>query len=314
MTGRRRGGPALALGAAGISGVAVFLNSYGTAAFGKGNAALYTTAKNAVAAVILLCLTVALARHRRDVVVTRPQHPREWLGLAAVAVVGGSVPFVLFFEGLSRVTPSDTVQAAFLQKTLVVWVALLAVPLLRERLGVAHWAAVALLVVGQATMVNGGVGALLHASWGGGEWMVLAATLMWSVEVVIVKRLLRTLSPWTVGLTRMAVGSVLRLAWTTRQGGPGRLAHLDPAEWGWVLLTGAILAGYVTTWFAALARAQAVDVTAVLVVGAVVTAALGAAVQGVSLRPQLSGLAMVVAGALFMAAAMTRRRAGRTVG
>ena len=50
-------------------------------------------------------------------------------------MIGGSVPFVLFFEGLAR---AEATQAAFIQKTLVVWVALLAVPLLRERFGVPH--------------------------------------------------------------------------------------------------------------------------------------------------------------------------------
>ncbi len=307
MNGPRRGGLTLALCTAGISGVAVFLNAYGVKAFG--NASLYTTAKNTVAAVVLLLVATAIATQARGRVLTRPRRTREWLGLAVVAVVGGSVPFVLFFEGLSRATST---QAAFLQKTLVVWVALLALPLLRERLNVAHWAAIALLVVGQATMA-GGVGRLAHMSWGGGEWMVLAATLMWSVEVIVVKRLLGSLTSWTVGLARMVAGSVLLLAWTARNGDITRLARLDSSEWGWVLLTGVILAGYVATWFAALARAQAVDVTAVLVVGAVVTAALSAAVQGVSLRPQLSGLAMVVAGVLLVSAEMTRRRATVTL-
>ena len=48
---------------------------------------------------------------------------------------------------------------------------------------------------------------------------------------------------------------------------------------GWVLATGVLLACYVGTWFAALARAQAVDVTAVLVLAAPITAGLSAAVE-----------------------------------
>jgi drug/metabolite transporter (DMT)-like permease len=74
------------------------------------------------------------------------------------------------------------------------------------------------------------------------------------------------------------------------------LVGLDAEQLGWVLLTGLLLAGYVGTWFAALARAQAVDVTAVLVVGAVVTAVLSSVVDGTSLVPQLAGLTMVAAG------------------
>jgi hypothetical protein len=85
-----------------------------------------------------------------------PRGPAQWAGLAAVAIVGGSVPFILFFEGLARVTSTD---AAFIQKTLVIWVALLAVPLLRERIGPWHLAAIAALVWGQA-ILGGGIGGI----------------------------------------------------------------------------------------------------------------------------------------------------------
>jgi drug/metabolite transporter (DMT)-like permease len=78
---------------------------------------------------------------------TRPVGARQSLGLAVVGVVGGSAPFVLFFEGLSQASSTD---AALLQKTLVLWVVLLAVPLLHERLGWSQAAAVGLLLVGQA--------------------------------------------------------------------------------------------------------------------------------------------------------------------
>ncbi len=63
-----------------------------------------------------------------------------------------------------------------------------------------------------------------------------------------------------------------------------------------MLVTGLLLAGYVGTWFAALARAQAVDVTAVLVLAAPVTAGLSAAVNGTALAPQVVWLALVVVG------------------
>ena len=56
------------------------------------------------------------------------------------------------------------------------------------------------------------------------------------------------------------------------RGAAADLLALTAAQWGWALLTGLLLTAYVATWYAALARAQAVDVTAVLVFGAVVTA------------------------------------------
>ena len=300
-TGTR--GMQLALVTAGISGVAVFLNSYGVKTFD--DAATYTTAKNTVAALALVAVVGVLSASSSGRVVSRPSGPRQWAALALIGVVGGSVPFLLFFEGLSR---ASSVEAAFLHKTLVIWVALLAVPLLSERVGPLQWGAIGLLVLGQASLA-GGVTAPLRMPWGAGELMVLAATLCWAVETVLAKRLLAGTSSWTVALARMCFGSVVLVGWAVLRGEASGLVALDAEQLGWVLLTGLLLAGYVGTWFAALARAPAVDVTAVLVLGAVVTAALSAVVDGTSLGPQLAGLTMVAAGGALVVAG-TRRTPG----
>ncbi|MFC5175377.1 DMT family transporter [Nocardioides taihuensis] len=287
MTTRRRTGILLALVTACVSGVSVFVNSYGVAAFG--NPTAFTTAKNLVAAAILV---VAVAAGRSyGVRLTRPQGGRQWVALTAVGVIGGSVPFVLFFEGLAR---STSPQAAFLHKTLVLWVALLAVVVLGERLQWGHWVAIGLLVVGSVGLAGGTPSAL-----GAPELMILAATLLWAVEVVIAKRLLGSLSSWTVGVARMTLGSVVLLAWVAMRGNLSLLTSLTAEQVGWVLLTGALLATYVSTWFAALQRAQAIDVTAVLVLAAPLTAALSAAVDGVPL--QVGWIVVLVAGGTLAA-------------
>ncbi len=298
MNTTRRTGLLLAFGTACISGVAVFLNSYGVKAFG--NASTYTTAKNVVAALVLILLVGAMAARRPGTVLTRPSRPRQWAGLGVVGVFGGAVAFLLFFEGLARASSTD---AAFLHKTLLVWVALLALPLLGERLGAIHVVAIALLVVGQIGLAGG-----VTTLFGQGQLMVLGATLVWAGEVVIAKKLLADLSSWTVGLTRMGVGSVVLVAWTLLRGQGAALTALTGTQWMWVLLTGVILAGYVSTWFAALSRAPAVDVTAVLVVGAVITALLAAVVKGAPLVPQLGWATLILAGAALVALPLSRRR------
>ncbi|SDP19097.1 Uncharacterized membrane protein [Nakamurella panacisegetis] len=280
----RRAGLMLALVTAVISGIAIFLNAYGVKAIG--NATVYTTAKNAVAAAVLC--GVAVGGRGRGVTVDRPRGPRQWWRLLAVGVIGGSVPFVLFFEGLARASSN---QAAFLNKTLVLWVAVLAAAVLKERLQVWHWIAIGLLLVGQAGLSGG-----FTASMSSGELMILAATLLWAVEVVVAKRLLGSLTSWTIGLARMGFGSVVLIGWVLATGSGRVLLTMDTSQWGWVLLTGVILAGYVATWFAALARAKAVDVTAVLVLAALITAALNAVVHRAPLGPQLGWLLVVAAG------------------
>jgi drug/metabolite transporter (DMT)-like permease len=283
-----------------VSGVAIYTNGHAVRRF-DGSAG-FTTAKNIVAAAALGVLLAALTGRRSDGGWTPPRTRGARLGLVAVGVVGGSVPFLLFFEGLSRATSTD---AAFIHKTLVVWVAVLAVLVLRERLGWPHLAAITALVAGQALLTDD----LAGLGLGSGEALVLAATLMWSVEVVIAKRLLGSLSPLTVGVSRMALGAVVLAGWLAVTGQLGELLTYSTSQWAWILLTGLLLTGYVATWYAALARAQAVDVTAVLVFGAVVTAALAGVLDGVPLRPDLPGLVLVAAG---VAAVALRPRARPT--
>jgi drug/metabolite transporter (DMT)-like permease len=285
-------GVALAFATAVISGVSIYVNAHAVKHFS--DATVYTTAKNAVAGVLLLALALA-----PRATVRRPRHERRApLGLVAVAIVGGSVPFVLFFEGLAR---AEATQAAFIQKTLVVWVALLAVPLLKERVGPPHALAVVLLVVGQAALA----GNLGTVAFGSGEAMILAATLLWSVEVVLAKRLLGGFDPRTLGAARMGLGTIVLVAWLAVTGKAGDLGGFDGAQWRWILLTGLLLTGYVGTWYAALARAQAVDVTAVLVFGAVVTAFLAGAADGAPV--DVAGTALVTAGTALAAWLALRR-------
>jgi drug/metabolite transporter (DMT)-like permease len=296
---RRTAGVALALVTACISGVSIWVNGHAVSHFADATA--YTTAKDAVAGLLLVVLAVSWPA--RGAAPLEPIAGRKRaLGLAAVAVVGGSVPFVLFFEGLKR---AEATQASFIQKTLVVWVALLAVPLLKERVRAPHLLAIALLVAGQAWLA-GHAGRL---AFGEGETMILTATLLWAVEVVLVKRLVAGIPPRVLAAARMGLGTLLLVGWLTVTGRAAALGAFDAAQWRWVVLTGLLLTGYVATWYGALARAQAVDVTAVLVLGAVITAALSGAFDGAAVNPV--GIVLVGLGAgLAAALALRRREAG----
>lgn len=307
----RRRGLALAGLAACISGVAVFVNSYGVKQYG--NATAYTTAKNAIAALAIAAVVVVGGRRRArpgTAIERATEDPlprrRTAFGVVVIAVIGGSVPFVLFFEGLARASAKD---AAFLQKTMVVWVAILATVVLKERLGWGHVAAIAALIVGQA---------LLGVRFdtlrpGGGELMILVATLLWSVEVVVAKRLLAGLDARVLALARMGLGSVLLLVWL---GLTGQLRDVVPSSTGaalWLLATGVILGAYVLTWYASLARAGAIDVTAMLVFAVVITAFLDDAFKGVALAPQWAGLVTITCGCIAFALVSATLRRPRPV-
>lgn len=291
----RTGGLRLAVLAMTISGFAVFLNGYGVRAWAdSGGAATYTAIKNMTAAVVLLVVFFALARRETGPTEWRPTRASQWMKLGLVGVIGGSVPFLLFFEGLARASSEN---AAFIHKTLIIWVALLAVPILKEKVSVWHLGALVLLVVGH-TLLVGGLGGL---SLGAGELMMLGATQLWAVEVIVVKRLLAELPPATVVVARMGFGAVILVGYGLITGAFRALAGIGVAQWAWVLVTGLVLSAYVSCWYAALARIQAVDVSAVIVGGAVITALLQTGVRGLPV-PSPVGLAMLASGAVMVVA------------
>ena len=268
-------GIGLAAAAAMISGVSVWVNSYGVSQVP--DAILYTTLKNAVAAALLVGLLLAI-RARGAAAATDEPTARLSRGTAAalvlIGIFGGGLAFILFFSGLAQATASG---AAFIQKTLFIWVALLAVPLLGERLGWLQIGALGALLAGQALLTPPRA-----IAWGTGETMIAAATLIWAAEVIVARRLLRSgaVTAPVFGVARLGIGLIVLAGIVAIGGHLAAAGAIAPAGWGLVGLTGLLLAAYVATWFAALQRAPATVVTSVLVAAAIITAILQSLAAG----------------------------------
>ncbi|MDE3146711.1 MAG: DMT family transporter [Acidobacteriota bacterium] len=301
-----------------VSGVSIFVNSYGVK--DVPSPLVYTTAKNLVAAALLIAAWYGGARARRQReragagvrgprAVTSPRSMatatsvRRWLALAYVGVVGGGLAFVLFFDGLAR---SDPAAAAFWRDTLVLEVALFAVLILKERIRWWNLLALALLVGGEVA-ATGGVG---HLAARPGEIDVMASSALWAIEVIVARWLLRDTSPSMVASTRMGVGTLTLLVVVGASGHWNQLTTLDARQLTWIAATGALLALYVATWMTALARTRALDVTSVLVGAALITWVLQE-VAGGARAPSGVGVTLIATGTLLTLAAnsaMDRRR------
>jgi drug/metabolite transporter (DMT)-like permease len=293
-----RWGVILAAATALISGVSIFVNGFAVKQLP--DPAVYTTLKNGLAAAVLVVLALATVRRGQVRAIDR----RSWGWLVAIGIVGGSVPFVLFFTGLAQASAPS---AAFIHKTLFIWVAMLAVPFLGERLGLAQVGALGVLLAGQVLVLTpSGV------VWGAGETMIAIATLLWAVETIVAKRVLRTVPSGVVAAGRLGIGLVVLGGYLVVTGKLGVVAALTVPQLGWVALTAILLSGYVATWFAALQRAPASLVTAILVLGAPVTATLQAIqAGGLPALPTLAGQGLIVAAALALALpVLAPRRAG----
>lgn len=278
-------GVALATATALISGVSVFVNGLIVKEFA--DPVVLTGARNVLVGLVLVAALAATGG-----IAAARALPRRDLGwLVVIAIIGGSVPFILFFSGLAQAGGPG---AAIIHKTMFVWVAMLAVPLLGERLGLAQVIAMGALLIG--TLLVGPTGGL---GVGQGELLILAATVLWAIEVVVVRWLLSTtaVSSTLAATARMALGAIGILGFLAVTGRIGGLAALT--SWQWLLIagTGVLLLGYVTTWYAALQRAPATLVSAILVGGAVVTAVLTVVRTGTLPAPDVeTGLVLMALG------------------
>jgi drug/metabolite transporter (DMT)-like permease len=272
----------LALTTALISGVSIFVNKFAVTEIH--DPILFAGVKNGLVAVILLGVLVAYKKRAEVRVLTIPQ----WTRLGLIGLVGGALPFALFFTGLAM---TGAVQGALIHKTLFIWVALLAVVFLRERLSALQWLGVSTLFASNLV-----VGGFQGFSFNMGELLILAATLLWAVENVLAKRALADLSSLTVVSGRMVFGALFLFAYLAVTGRVGGIVDLTVTGVLWTLLTAVFLLGYVVTWYAALKLAPASYVAALLVPATLVTNVLSAVfVTGILTGPQaLSGALMVV--------------------
>jgi drug/metabolite transporter (DMT)-like permease len=278
-------GIGLAVVTALISGVSIFVNAFAVKQLP--DPAVYTTLKNGIAALLLIGLAAAAVKPADLRAISRP----SWTKLLVIGVIGGSVPFILFFTGLAQASAPS---AAFIHKTLFVWVALLAVPFLGERLGLLQLGALGVLLAGQALIIKpAGI------VWGSGETMIAAATLLWAVESIIARRVLHAVPSPVVGAARLGFGLVVLVGYLAVSGKLGSIASLSSAQWAWAVGTGLLLSGYVASWFAALKRAPASVVTAILVLGAPITAGLQAIQTGaLPAAPALAGHLLIAVAAI----------------
>ena len=283
--GRRNAwfGYTFAILAAVISGVSVYVNSLGVKTFS--DAILYTTLKDGVVGIILLSPLLISPGWRAEY---RSLPPKTWGWMIALALTGGSIPFALFFSGLKLTTAATGAVVNHFQFVLV---AIFAVIFLKEKIRPALWAGFAVLLIGTQLGTN------LHAlKWNYGAVLIAASTVLFAIDFVIAKHLLKGLSTLMVMSARMTLGTAMLFVYLAVLGRLGPITHLKTAQIQFVLVTGLILLAFVVFTFTAIRHAS---VSAVLAIGAaspIITTLLQVGITGkIHLLPaDILGLAILL--------------------
>ncbi len=280
-------GLGLVLATAVVSGVSTFVNIYAVAGT---NSDAFVTVRNLAVAGMLVPFAL-LAAVRRPT--ASPLRAGDWARLATIGLVGGAIPFLLFFHGLELATAEGgATTASFLYRTLFLFATVFAWVFLKERF---RWEIVlgaVLLLAGSYLLLS-----LKSVVWTDGSIYVLAATVLWAGEYTISKRTLRDVPASTVGLGRMGFGGLFLVAYLTLTAQWGSAASFTGAQWAWVAISAVLLTAFVATWYSGLARVDLSLATAVLVAGYPVTWLLAVGLRGeIVLAASVAGTVAVAFG------------------
>ncbi len=275
-----------------ISGVSIFVNKFGVS---FSNPFVFTFIKNAIVALLLFSI-IMLFRNFKDL---RGLQLRDWAILAAIGLIGGSIPFLLFFKGLSITTSA---KAAFIHKTMFIYIGLLAFLFLKERFTKTAVLGAGLLLAGNFLF--------LKMNWQPlniGDLMVFGATLLWAAENTISKNVLNRLDSNTVAFGRMFFGSVFILGFLAATGNLTDIVSLTAAQLAWSIVPAVLLFGYVMTWYTGLKTITVTKASVILLLGSPITTLLNIIWTGnmIALQ-QAAGAAMLLLGVILFSTSVSK--------
>ncbi|MBI3955155.1 DMT family transporter [Candidatus Gottesmanbacteria bacterium] len=267
-----------------ISGISIFYNKLIVT---KGiDSLVFNILKNGGAAILISFFLLYKKSFTKFLRLNR----KDWLKLVLIAAVGGSIPFLLYFEGLRSVS---AVNAGLIHKTLFIWVLAMAIPVLGEKINL--WQIIGYLLIIWSNLFLGGVQGLV---FGRAELMILTATLLWSLENIIAKIALKNIESDIVAWARMFFGTLLLIGFALTQNKLGLIFSIPLYQFIGIIGSILLLTLYVLTWYKSLSFAPASTVTAILVLSTPVTNILTAVfINRLSLPYQhILGMFITIAG------------------
>ena len=131
--------------------------------------------------------------------------------------------------------------------------------------------------------------------------MILIATVLWAIEAIVVKKVMRQVSSNVAAFGRMFFGAIVMLAYLILTGNLGAIANFSGQQIGWIALTSLFLLGYVSCYYTGLKHAPASIVASILVLGSVITSLLYAIFDaGRFSLEQIVGMLLITAAALML--------------
>lgn len=275
-----------------ISGFSIFINSLLVQTMSSD---LFTFLKNSVVAIFVIALLYFWKQAKELKTLSKNQ----WLQLLLIGLIGGSIPFILFFKGLSMTSGTT---GAFLHKTMFVYVGILASIFLKEKMNLTWYLGALALILGNAIFLK-----LSFASFETGHLLILIATLFWAVENTISKHILKNISANIVIFGRMFFGAMFLIPYLIFTSGFSKVSEVSGMNILGILLASALLFAYVLTWYNGLKYVPVSTATSILLLGSPITTLLSFIfLEKTITTQQFSGTAFLVLGIIFVISSLRK--------
>jgi len=264
-----------------ISGISIFMNKFGVSGI---DSTLFAFMKNLIVGLFLFGLILGIGSYKH----LKQMSAIRWLQLLLVGLIGGSIPFILFFKGLQI---STSMTGSLIHKSMFIFVIILAFFFLKERFTWKMIVPAILLFAGNLLLLNKFSFVLDH-----GSLLMLGAAIFWSIENVISKRLLSSIQPNILAFGRMFFGSIFILSYMSISGKASMISMITLDQLGWILITSAFLIAYVLTWYNGLKHVKVTTATCILLLGSPITTLLSLFSGAIVAIPHILGSALLILG------------------
>ncbi|MBU5689610.1 MAG: DMT family transporter [Candidatus Aenigmatarchaeota archaeon] len=194
--------------------------------------------------------------------------------LLLIALIGGALAFYIYFSGLKMTTGG---RAAFLHKTLPLYVALLSFIFLKEKIDKKLMIAIFLMFLGTISIYYGQIKpSQLWQDPKTGDLLVITATFLWAVENIIAKKVMNQgLHNFIVSFSRMFFGGLILFGLVTLTGKLTMIAQLDFIQVRNILISTLTLFSYVFFWYSSIRLINVSKATTFLLISPVISLLLG---------------------------------------
>lgn len=279
-----------------ISGFAIIANKFFVVTI---DPLLFTALRALFIGVIFLAISLYMQKANNQ----KKFKQTSWKTLLLIGIIGGGLAFWLFFAGLKMTLG---IRAAFLHKTLPIYATILAVIFLKEKITKQQLIAMLIMLLGLVVMQMTKLSAEIRI----GDFLVLAATVLWAIENVISKRaMLNKESNWVVTFSRMFFGSLVLFAIIFLTGKTALLFALTSQQLIYIAVSGFFLFMYVLTWYWGLKYINLSKAATILLLAPVVSLFFGVLWLGEAVSPtQLIGSALILLGAYLIILVKSERK------